>query len=97
MSVNDRKKPSNLMKLLVVQAAAMFLMLFPSIGSIGAGGKNWRRLVLLGQLVEIRRWKRRQCWSLVHLVPSACTVLFSSEGDLNGFLVSPIPDDQGEK
>ena len=68
MRVNDRKKPSNLMKLLVVQAAAMFLMLFPSIGSIGAGGKKWRRLVLLRQLVEIRRWKRRQCCSLVHLV-----------------------------
>ena len=96
MSVNDRKKPSNLVKLLVVQAAAMFLMLFPSIGSIGAGGKKWRRLVLR-QLVEIRRWKRRQCWCSGTSRASACTVLFSSEGDLNGFLVSPIPDDQGEK
>ena len=31
MSVNDRKKPSNFVKLLVVQAAGMFLMLFPPL------------------------------------------------------------------
>ena len=31
MSVNDRKKPSNFVKLLVLQAAGMFLMLFPPL------------------------------------------------------------------
>ena len=97
MSVNDRKKTSNFVKLLVVQAAGMFLMLFPPLvlvarQKVATPGAASGELVLGQLVVEIRRWKRGVATALVHNTPktalvhntptTGCTVaLLSSEGE----------------